>query len=292
MATNAGIARWQTILLWTALIVYAQSRICQMYPERISIQFIVLMQVVPPAVLALVHGSILYGVRGMAAFAALCLGVGAACESLSLRTGFPFGHYYFTGVMGPKILQVPILLVLAYLGIGYCSWVLGVLILGYRNRALAGSGVVAVPLLAAFIMLAWDLSMEAIWSTLDRAWIWRDGGSFYGVPVSNFLGWYFTAFLFYQAFALYCRETPLKPSPSSPSYWRTAVLCYGVCAFGNLFIFREGLFPPAVTDASGKQWSTMDILIACTLVSVLAMGSMVLLAWHRLRIQEVEAYGE
>jgi uncharacterized membrane protein len=145
-----------------SLLLYAQGRICQLYPERISIQLIVVMQVVPPAVLALVHGSILYGVRGMFAFAAFCLGVGAACESLSLCIGFPFGHYYFTSLMGPTIFRVPILLVLAYLGIGYCSWVLSLLILGYRNRTLTGSGVISVPLLAGFIMLAWDLSMEAI----------------------------------------------------------------------------------------------------------------------------------
>ena len=292
MTADAGIARWKTFLLWTSLLLYAQGRICQLYPERISIQLIVVMQVVPPAVLALVHGSILYGVRGMFAFAAFCLGVGAGCESLSLCIGFPFGHYYFTSLMGPTIFHVPILLVLAYLGMGYCSWVLSLLILRYRNRALTGFGAVSVPLLAGFIMLAWDLSMEAIWSTIDRAWIWRDGGPFYGVPVSNFLGWYFTAFLFYQAFALYCRNSRLQPLPYSRSYWRAAIFCYAVCAFGNLLIFKDRLFPPMVTDASGRQWMTMDILIACTLVSIFAMGSMTLLAWHRLNAQEAEAHGE
>ena len=292
MAASAGIAKWQTVVLWTALLIYAQSRICQLYPERISIQLIVLMQVLPPAVFVLIHGSVLYGVRGIAAFTAFCLGIGAISESLSLRTGFPFGHYYFTNLMGPKVLQVPILLVLAYLGIGYCSWVLSLLILGYRNKPLTGAGVIALPLLAGFMMLAWDLSMEAVWSTLDRAWIWRDGGSFYGVPASNFLGWYLTAFLFYQAFALYCRGTPARPSLTSRSYWRAAIICYGVCGFGNLLIFKAGLFPTAVTDASGRRWITMDILVACTLISLFAMGTMVLLAWHRLRIQEVESFGE
>ena len=292
MAASAGIAKWQTFVLWTALLIYAQSRICQLYPERISILLIVLMQVVPPAVFALVHGSVLYGVRGMAAFTAFCLGVGAISESLSLRTGFPFGHYYFTNMMGPKVLQVPILLVLAYLGIGYSSWVLSLLILGYRNKPLKGAGVIALPLLASFIMLAWDCSMEAIWSTLDRAWIWRDGGSFYGVPVSNFFGWYLTAFLFYLAFALYCGTTPARKFPTSRSYWRAAILCYAICAFGNLFVFKAGLFPSGVTDASGRPWLTIDILIACTLISLLVMGPMVLLAWHRLRVQEVESFGK
>jgi putative membrane protein len=221
----------------------------------------------------------------MLAFTGFCVGAGAICESLSLCTGFPFGHYYFTSLMGPKVFHVPIMLILAYLGMGYCSWVVGLLILGYRNKLLTAARVVALPLLASLIMLAWDLSMEAIWSTIDRAWIWLDGGMFFGVPVSNFLGWYFTAYLFYQAFALYCRFTPIQPAPDSRSYWRAAILCYGVCAFGNLLIFRSGLFPTAVIDATGRQWLTMNILITCTLISVLAMGPVAVLAWHRLKVQ-------
>jgi putative membrane protein len=160
------------------------------------------------------------------------------------------------------------------------------LILGYRNQALTLRSTIAVSSLASFIMVLWDLSMEAIWSTLDHAWIWRDGGSFFGVPISNFIGWYFTAFLYYQAFALYCRANPARSIPSSPGYWRAAILCYGVCASGNFLIFRTGLFPHAITDASGKQWLTMDILLACTLVTVFAMLPMTYLSWHRLKAQE------
>jgi putative membrane protein len=290
MTMSVTIARWQKIVLWTALLMYAQGRIFQLYPEKISLLLIVALQVIPPAVFAVVHGSILYGVRGMSAFTGFCIGAGAICESLSLRTGFPFGHYSFTTFMGPKVLEVPILLVLAYLGIGYCSWVLSLLILGYRDEPLVGARVLTVPLLASFIMLAWDLSMEAIWSTIDKAWIWRDGGSFFGVPVTNFFGWYFTAFVFYQAFALYCRARPVLLSPpASLSYWRAPIVCYGVCAFGNLLIFKANLFPPAVTDASGRHWVTMSILMACTVASILAMGPVVFVAWLRLEVPEAES---
>ena len=283
MTTHTGISRWQTVLLWTMILIYAQSRIWQMYPEKMPVLLIVIMQVVPPAIFALVHGSILYGVRGMSIFTGFCLGAATLCESLGLRTGFPFGHYHFTSFMGPKVQNLPILLVLAYLGIGYCSWVVSLLILGYRDKPLAGSRVILLPMLASGVMVAWDLSMDAIWSTLDRAWIWHDGGSFFGVPISNFLGWCLTAFLFYQAFALYCRANPVQTIPAARGYWRATILCYGICAFGNLLIFRAGLFPPVGTDGAGRQWATGDILVACTLVSLLVMGPAVLLAWRGLQ---------
>jgi uncharacterized membrane protein len=265
------------------LLLYVTARICQLYADRLPTLLIVFLHVVPPAVFAAIHGSILYRARGMLVFTAFCVGAGGLCESLSLRTGFPFGHYYFTNVMGPKLLHLPVLLVLAYVGIGYCSWVLSLLILRYRSQPLTSRRVVILPLLASFVMLAWDLSMEADWSTVDRAWIWRDGGSFYGVPISNFLGWYLTTYLFYQAFALYCRARPLLPAFPSRSYWRAAILLYAICAFGNLLILKLPMAPPVVTDASGRQWITMDILRTDALVSLTVMGSMTLLAWLRLR---------
>jgi len=279
MRKITGVAKWQTVVMWLLLVLYAAARIFQQYPDRFPMLLIVAMQVLPPGLFGLLHGSMRYGVRGMAVFAACCLGVSATTESLSLRTGFPFGHYVFTDVMGPKVMQLPVLLVLAYLGIGYCSWVLATLILG--QRAVEGRWSLTIPLLASPIMVAWDVSMEAIWSTLDRAWIWRDGGYFFGVPISNFLGWYLTAFLIFLAFALYNRVYPF-PAPKLPqSYWRAAIACYGICGFGNLLIYRQGLFPATAMDATGKVWTTMNILSASTLVSVLGMGSLVVLAWRR-----------
>jgi len=263
------------------IAAYALGRIFQQYPKTIPVLLIVALQVVPPAVFALIHASILYKVRAMLAFTVFCAGAAGLCESLSLRTGFPFGHYFFTGLMGPKVLDVPILLVLAYLGIGYCSWVVAVLILGHRERPLTGARIVALPLLASLIMVAWDVSMDPIWATLDQAWIWRDGGSYFGVPISNFLGWYLTAYLFYQAFALYLRANPAVWRPMPLKIWRTAVLIYAICALGNLLVFRKGLFPPTATDATGKVWATTDILAASVIVSLAVMTPFAVLAWAR-----------
>jgi putative membrane protein len=215
-----------------------------------------------------------YGLRGIVAFMAICLVVGNAFENLSILTGFPFGHYYFTGLMGPRILHVPILLGLAYVGMGYLSWTLGLLIL-------RGVRVLTVPLAASFIMVAWDLSMDPVWSTIMHSWIWPRGGVYCGVPVSNFLGWYLTVYVIYQLFALYLRRHAI-PSHSLPlSYWRVAILFYGVSAAGNLALVpRAGL--SVVSDPTGAQWKVSGILAASALVSIFVMGAFALLAWLRL----------
>lgn len=283
MAISIEVRRSQAYLLWAMLLLYMLARFCQLYADRLPSLLIVILHVVPAAVFAFVHGSILYRVKGMWIFAVFCLGFGAVAESISLRTGFPFGHYYFTEVMGPKILQVPFFLALAYLGIGYVSWILALLILGYLDKPITGARVLALPLLASSIMLSWDLSMDPNWSTLDHVWTWQQGGAYFGVPLTNFFGWFLTAYLYYQAFALCCRSKSAFTGPLSRSYWNAAIYLYGVCAVGNTLILRLPMAPPVVTDASGKQWITADILRSCVLVSLLVMTPFALLAWLRVR---------
>ena len=270
-------------MVWGMLLVYAMARICQVYADRLPTLLIVVLHVIPPAVFALAHGSVLYRPKGIAVFAIFCLGFGTLAESVSLRTGFPFGHYYFTDVMGPKIFQLPVLLALAYLGIGYVAWVLAVLILGYSHRPVRGTGVVILPLLASLIMLAWDLSMDPNWSTLIHAWIWRDGGAYFGVPVSNFFGWFFVAYIYYQAFALYCRANPVPAAPVRKRSWLPPILLYAVCASGNLLVVKQPMAAAVVTDAAGKPWVTADILANSVRVSLLVMTPFALLAWLRAR---------
>jgi hypothetical protein len=207
--------------------------------------------------------------------------VGNGFENLSIATGFPFGHYYFTELMGPRLFGVPILLGLAYVGMGYLSWTLARVMLRETRRPLLGVRVLTLPMLASFIMVAWDLAMDPIWSTMLHGWIWLKGGAYFGVPVSNFLGWYLTVYVFYQLFALYLRGRATNPHPLPSGYWRVAVIFYGISAAGNVLVI-----PPAglsvVSDPTGAQWSVGNMIGACALVSIFGMGAFAVLAWVRL----------
>jgi putative membrane protein len=185
--------------------------------------------------------------------------------------------------MGPKIGQLPVLLALAYLGIGYVAWTLALLILGCNGKPIRGARVLALPVLASFIMLAWDLAMDPVWSNLDRAWVWEDGGAYFGVPAGNFLGWLLTAYCYYQAFALYSRANPIRIAPRPPSFWLPPIGIYLVCALGNVLVLKQPMSPPLVTDAAGRVWRTADILRACALASLLVMVPFAALAWFKAR---------
>ena len=182
--------------------------------------------------------------------------------------------------MGARLLGLPILLVLAYLVIAYCSWVLAILLLGLAGKHLRSRNLIVMPLLASSIFLAWDVAMEADWSTIDRAWIWRSGGPYYGVPLSNFVGWFITAWAFFQIFAVYARKHPTTQRHRSPKFWRYAVALYGVCAAGNLLIPLLPMAPPVVLDATGKAWHTQAILLTDSAVSIFIMGAFASAAWY------------
>ena len=258
------------------LLLYLAARALQLFAGKLPSLLIVVFHILPPAVFAIIHGSRIYRPRGIFIFTTLCLGIGALSESVSLRTGFPFGHYQFTQLMGPKLFRLPILLALAYVGMGYLSWIVASAILKYQDRPLSGKGLVLLPLLASFTMVAWDLSMDPVWANIDHAWIWRDGGPYYGVPVSNFLGWYLTVYVFYQLFALYLRNR--APNPSQAPHSRLAIFFYAASAIGNLLIVAPASVPKIIIDPSGRHWMTSGILLASRLASIFLMTPLSLIA--------------
>ena len=255
-----------------------------MYAGSVPTLLIVVLNVVPVAAFALIHGRLIYGRRGILLFTVLCLSTGTFFESLSLRTGFPFGHYYFTDVMGPKVFQLPVLLALAYLGMGYLSWTVTVAIAGYQRDRLSGLRLFQLPLLASFVMVAWDLSMDPIWTYIGRAWVWTSGGAYFGVPVSNFAGWFLTVYTFYQAFALYLARQPERADERQLPRSRlgSAVLFYAASAAGNLLVRAPRGMAATVVDPSGRQWRVADMIAANALVSVLLMGAFAVTAWSEL----------
>ena len=259
-----------SILLWLLIAVYAVvADLADGAPKVFTSPVNLPLTVLAPMAFAFLHGARRYGIGGIAIFVVLCLGISNIMENMGVLTGFPFGPYHYTDVLGPKLFLVPLLIGPAYLGTGYVSWVLADILLATNQRRDA-LGTIATPLLATFIMVGWDACLDPASSTLSKIWIWHTGGGYFGVPLTNYLGWFLTVFLFMQAFALYLRARTTPPLPVPQGHWFQAVFFFFVMALdfpaGHL-----GVTNAAVTDATGKVWQTADILETAAIMSLFTM---------------------
>ena len=199
---------WVLIAVYAVVTILRRSLAADLLPAPISTALATLV----PILFIFVHGSLSYRFRDLLVFAAITFVVSNIFENLSVLTGFPFGHYYYPDNLGPKLFLVPVLIGLGYVGTGYLAWTIARVISGATQSRLDGHLTFTVPLLAAFMMVSWDLSFDPIYSTINHAWIWPNGGSYFGVPFNNFLGWLLTTFVFLQLFALYLKRASKYPT--------------------------------------------------------------------------------
>lgn len=178
------------------------------------------------------HAAQMYGKKKVLILFLLSWVVSNFFESLSIYTGFPFGNYHYAQWLGPMLVQVPLFIMPTYFSMGYLSWAIAHVILRQYSTKLKGVNVFLVPLTAAFIMVMWDLVMDPLNSTLFGMWTWEEGGSYFGVPISNFAGWFFVVYVFLQIFAVYLSRTEHHPREicAQRGYWMLAPAAYAMRA--------------------------------------------------------------
>lgn len=184
------------------------------------------------------HGNRRYGRRTIFQFAIIVFLVGWMFETLSVNTGIPFGRYHYTEIMAPFLGHVPVFVLPAYLFMGYAAWSLATLFCGVRTAALPAEAVYRVPLVAAILMVIWDLSMDPLRATIEGRWIWIDGGAYFGVPVSNFFGWLIVTWCMFQGFALLLssRKTDHPMGIEDDPYYWAAIPVTFTCFAGEYLL--------------------------------------------------------
>jgi uncharacterized membrane protein len=128
------------------------------------------------------------GKRIIQPFALLAL-AGFGVELSGIYLGL-FGRYSYTGMLGPAAIGVPLAMGLAWaLLLCYVSQMLSPLPLNRYGLAAVG----------ALWMTGIDLVVDPLAAGPLHLWVWHGGGQYFGVPLSNFLGWYIFSFLLLAA---------------------------------------------------------------------------------------------
>jgi uncharacterized membrane protein len=218
-----------------------------------------------------------FGLRTTLLFTVLTYAVSLACEWSSVHNGFPFGLYhYIEATRGREIwiVGVPFMDSLSFTFLGFASYSVALLLSAplYRRgadvRMLDTWRIRRAPrvwLMAALFMVMIDWVVDPL-SVLGDRWFlgkifWYDPpGPHFGVPISNYLGWYFVAAItiaIFQFLDSALNPGVRKPFGAAPSMLSRALLgpalYTGIVLFGITMLFRVG--------ANGIAWASVFIYV-------------------------------
>lgn len=104
-----------------------------------------------------------------------------AIELIGAATGLPFGEHAYGEDLGWRVFGlVPFTIPLSWFLMLYATT-------GLALRA--GLGARGTAVLATVGLLAYDVLLEPAMSAAYPFWIWREGGTWHGMPIANWLAW-------------------------------------------------------------------------------------------------------
>jgi uncharacterized membrane protein len=182
------------------------------------------------------------GSRGMMLRLFAVAGFGLLIELCGVRVGLPFGRYSYTGVLQPEIFGVPVVMA--------CAWMVLVAYVKGMLRHLdlqAWSGA----LVAAVWMTAIDLVIDPLAANQLGYWRWVVRGSYYGIPLSNFAGWFIASLAIFALFREHWRPHPWASATGASiilfftlialsfHLYTAALIGFGLCAVHFLVFFKR-----------------------------------------------------
>lgn len=160
--------------------------------------------------------------RGAALLVSAAL-FGFAVEVAGESFGVPFGSYTYTGALRPQLLGVP-----AVMG---PAWMI---LTAFSCEAVSRPGLRrwTAAALAALFTTATDLVIDPLAANRLGYWAWAQKGAYYGIPASNFAGWFFTALVA-------CRVLLARrgANPQATFVGAAILLFFALVALANSFNF-------------------------------------------------------
>jgi lycopene cyclase domain-containing protein len=115
-------------------------------------------------------------------------------EAVGQATGLPFGRYAYTPALQPQLAGVPLLIPLAWMMMLAPAWAVAESILRPLRTRLGRLYWPAFAALTGLAFTAWDLYLDP--QMVARGlWVWDPPGGYFGIPWSNYFGWWVSAAL-------------------------------------------------------------------------------------------------
>ncbi|MFY9332165.1 MAG: carotenoid biosynthesis protein [Candidatus Nanopelagicales bacterium] len=178
------------------------------------------------ALASFVHAWQSRGWMWAVSYFAIAAGVGLIAEAVGTASGFPFGAYDYADSLGLKVLGVPIVIPLAWAMMAYPALL--------ATRALVSSRL-AVALIGAWLLMSWDFFLDPQMVS-EGHWSWENSNpslpGIDGIPITNFLGWFLTAFIMMWLLSLLPQHRSDDGVPTLMLLW-----VFGSNVMANLVFF-------------------------------------------------------
>jgi putative membrane protein len=138
------------------------------------------------------------GLKPWLAFMLPAVFLSLGSELLGTSTGFPFGNYGYLNGLGYKIAGlVPFTIPLSWFYLGFAAYVLARAGLKVAENSQSWGRQVGAIALGSLLLTSWDFVLDpAMSQTISPFWVWYQPGAFFGMPYSNFAGWFGTGVVF------------------------------------------------------------------------------------------------
>ena len=273
--------RNQTTALWTGWALLAVWTVgAALYPGTMTEESLTPLPMLYIA-LALLHVWIGFGWAGAAALVAAGYALGFAAECTSIHTGFPFGWYDHSDVLGVKVAKVPLFIPIGFFAITYLAWLISrVIIEDDRGRSL-----IWTPLVTALVVTSFDLATDAIGATVHGHWTYRYPTGIFGVPLTNYLGWILTTWAIGMAFSLIAPKFDRSPPMADRRFWAQPAAFWLIAALQfpfDYYVIGFGADSAELVTRGARSWMVADIYEGAVIVALLVMAPPAIMALARL----------
>jgi uncharacterized membrane protein len=145
--------------------------------------------------------------------------LGFISEVMGVHLHVPFGEYNYSNILRPKLFDVPLVMALAWVTlVAYVKQMLSYVNLSSWVERIVG----------AMWLTSIDLVIDPLAANQLGYWHWANRGVYYGVPMTNFAGWFVVSLL---AFTI-CRKK-FEPSVSVRLTGVTIILFFTILSVAH-----------------------------------------------------------